>query len=413
MPDVDAMLAKGAVDDLARRLVRLEGDEALAFDIGKCDRRPARERMPRMADHDEPVIEEWQDAQALFLDGVTDQADVDLVIANGAVKFPRPPVFEANLDARVRSPECADVRRQLVQSNGIDDPDAELAFDDVREQFEPFPKLLVNIDDLPAGAKKGLALGRQRKRASAPLDQADLETLLQCANLLRDRALGDSVGHRGAEKLPLSARSRKILNVSICIRKDYSKRVRANPPPMKPAARIHKPFNAGCNLALKTTMSTTIEERLAEVRDRMAEAARKAGRKPEETQLVAVTKTHPPESLPGGARRGAESIRRKPCAGGPGKDSAGFLAGSLAPDRSLQKNKIRQALPIFEMLQASTPWRVARDIKGSPDEEGHRPRVLLEVNVAGEASKFGFKPARLEAQMETLIARCRGWTSGA
>jgi uncharacterized pyridoxal phosphate-containing UPF0001 family protein len=38
------------------------------------------------------------------------------------------------------------------------------------------------------------------------------------------------------------------------------------------------------------------------------------------------------------------------------------------------------------------------------DEEGFHPRVLLEVNVAGEGSKFGFKPETLRAEMETLLA---------
>ena len=70
----------------------------------------------------------------------------------------------------------------------------------------------------------------------------------------------------------------------------------------------------------------------------------------------------------------------------------------------LQKNKVRQALPVFEMLHSIDSLDLAREVQRIAEEDGQRPRVLLEVNVAGEASKFGFKPAALEAELETLIA---------
>ncbi|MEP6956903.1 MAG: alanine racemase, partial [Chthoniobacterales bacterium] len=43
------------------------------------------------------------------------------------------------------------------------------------------------------------------------------------------------------------------------------------------------------------------------------------------------------------------------------------------------------------------------DMQRIADEEGVRPRVLLEVNVAGEGSKIGFSPETLRAEMETLL----------
>jgi pyridoxal phosphate enzyme (YggS family) len=69
----------------------------------------------------------------------------------------------------------------------------------------------------------------------------------------------------------------------------------------------------------------------------------------------------------------------------------------------LQKNKIRQALPVFEMLHSIDSLELARDVQRIADEDAQRPRVLLEVNVAGEGSKFGFKPGALEAEIQTLI----------
>jgi len=151
-------------------------------------------------------------------------------------------------------------------------------------------------------------------------------------------------------------------------------------------------------------MNTGIEERLAEVRARMAEAARKGGRKPEEIELVAVTKAHPPEAL-------HEALAAGQTLFGENRVQEALAKMPLVSSRArwhfighMQKNKVRQALPVFEMLHSIDSLELARDVQRIADEDGRRPRVLLEVNVAGEGSKFGFKPVALEAEMETLIA---------
>ena len=151
-------------------------------------------------------------------------------------------------------------------------------------------------------------------------------------------------------------------------------------------------------------MNTGIEERLAEVRARMAEASRKAGRTPEATELVAVTKTHPPEAL-------QEALAAGQTVFGENRVQEARAKMPLVSSRArwhfigrLQKNKVRQALPIFEMLHSIDSLELARDVQRIAEEDGQRPRVLLEVNVAGEGSKIGFKPAALETELETLIA---------
>jgi len=70
----------------------------------------------------------------------------------------------------------------------------------------------------------------------------------------------------------------------------------------------------------------------------------------------------------------------------------------------LQKNKIRHALPLFELIHSVDALAQAQEINRIAEEEGLHPRVLLEVNVAGEGSKFGFEPATLRAEMESLLA---------
>jgi pyridoxal phosphate enzyme (YggS family) len=73
----------------------------------------------------------------------------------------------------------------------------------------------------------------------------------------------------------------------------------------------------------------------------------------------------------------------------------------------LQKNKIRHALPLFELFHSVDSLALASDIHRMADEEGMHPRVLLEVNVSGEGSKFGFSPERLRTDMNSLLALSR------
>ena len=70
----------------------------------------------------------------------------------------------------------------------------------------------------------------------------------------------------------------------------------------------------------------------------------------------------------------------------------------------LQGNKVRQALPLFEMIESVHSLEIARDIDRVAAQLGLFPRVLIEVNVAGKGTKFGFKPETLEQEMEALLA---------
>ena len=70
----------------------------------------------------------------------------------------------------------------------------------------------------------------------------------------------------------------------------------------------------------------------------------------------------------------------------------------------LQKNKIRHALPLFELFHGVDSLALAQEMERIAAEEGEHPRVLLEVNVAGEGSKFGFKTETLRAEIGSLLA---------
>jgi PLP dependent protein len=60
-------------------------------------------------------------------------------------------------------------------------------------------------------------------------------------------------------------------------------------------------------------------------------------------------------------------------------------------------------LPVVEAIHSLDSLELARDINRIAVELGQFPKVYLEVNVAGEASKHGFAPAKLEAELEDLL----------
>src|SRR6266496_3299646 len=147
-----------------------------------------------------------------------------------------------------------------------------------------------------------------------------------------------------------------------------------------------------------------IAENLARVREQIAQAAAKARRAVDEIELVAITKTHPAEkvreAIEAGQNLFGESRVQEARAKIPELPSnlRWHFVGHL------QKNKIRHALPLFELIHSVDSLALAEDINRIAEEEGLHPRVLVEVNVAGEGSKCGFSPEKLRDQMEELLA---------
>jgi len=146
-----------------------------------------------------------------------------------------------------------------------------------------------------------------------------------------------------------------------------------------------------------------IQKHLERVRAQIAEAAEKSGRQPADVELVAITKTHDAERVREAHEAGQQVFG----------ESRVQEARAKIPELPsnlrwhfvghLQKNKIRHALPLFELVHSVDSLALAEDINRIAEEEGMHPHVLLEVNVAGEGSKFGFNPETLRAEMETLL----------
>jgi len=153
--------------------------------------------------------------------------------------------------------------------------------------------------------------------------------------------------------------------------------------------------------------SERIAANLAAVEARIRAACDRAGRNPAEITVVAVTKTHPPQVVQAAAACGlrvfGENRVQEAKAKIPHCPSSirWHLIGHL------QTNKVRDAVLLFEMIQSVDSLRLAEEIQRRAEQAGRRIPVLVEVNVAGEASKFGYRPDRLLEEIATLNAFSR------
>jgi pyridoxal phosphate enzyme (YggS family) len=147
-----------------------------------------------------------------------------------------------------------------------------------------------------------------------------------------------------------------------------------------------------------------IGENLERVVAAIGQAAGRAGRPPDSIQLVAISKTHDAEKVRAAHEAGQTLF-------GESRIQEARVKIPELPSNlrwhfvgHLQKNKIRHALPLFELFHGIDDVDLAREMNRIAEEDGMHPRILLEVNVAGEGSKFGFKPETLRAEMESLLS---------
>lgn len=135
-----------------------------------------------------------------------------------------------------------------------------------------------------------------------------------------------------------------------------------------------------------------IAANLERVRERMADAARRADRNPEEITLVAVTKAIEPAMVKQAIALGLRDF-------GENRVQEAEWKIPLLPEATwhmighLQRNKVKKALLIFDMIHSVDSLRLAQEIDRRASRIGARVPVLLEVNLSGEATKYGFRMA--------------------
>lgn len=141
---------------------------------------------------------------------------------------------------------------------------------------------------------------------------------------------------------------------------------------------------------------------LEKVRQRMAAACARVNRDPASVTLLAVTKTQPPEVVNEAARLGLSLFGENKVQEAKGKIPlcAGRLAWHMIGH--LQSNKARDAVALFSMIQSVDSLHLAEEINQRAEQAAKTMPILLEVNIVGEASKFGYKPEQLLAEFNRL-----------
>ncbi len=144
----------------------------------------------------------------------------------------------------------------------------------------------------------------------------------------------------------------------------------------------------------------TIAERLELVRGRIAQAAERAGRSSEDVTLVAVGKSFPAEVIAEGIAAGITHLGENRVQEAAAKIPAlHHLPATWHMVGHLQTNKAKTALELFDIIHSVDSLHLAQVL--SRRAERTIP-VLLEVNVAGEASKFGFTPSEALQSAEAV-----------
>jgi PLP dependent protein len=148
----------------------------------------------------------------------------------------------------------------------------------------------------------------------------------------------------------------------------------------------------------------SITDHLALVQEKIATAAKKAGRATDAIQLLAVTKTHPLETLEEALGCGLREFGESKI------QEARFKVDRFGSRvrwhliGHLQKNKVKEAVRLFDCFDAVDSLDLAEEINRRADEIGKTFPLLLQVNVSGESTKFGVSPADAACVAEAINA---------
>jgi pyridoxal phosphate enzyme (YggS family) len=144
----------------------------------------------------------------------------------------------------------------------------------------------------------------------------------------------------------------------------------------------------------------SLAEHISRVRERIAAAAQRAGRRPEEISLMAVTKTVSAQRILEAYDSGIRVL---------GENRIQEFAGKIKTLRNLsdaewhmighlQTNKVSKAAELFKAIDSVDSVRLARKLNAAASELGKKLPVLIEINIGGEEVKSGLAPDSAELQ---------------
>ncbi|MEM6885246.1 MAG: YggS family pyridoxal phosphate-dependent enzyme [Verrucomicrobiota bacterium] len=151
-------------------------------------------------------------------------------------------------------------------------------------------------------------------------------------------------------------------------------------------------------------IAVDLEKRIEQVRDRIAAAAARSGRQPDEVTLLPATKKQSVATLQEviecgleyfGENRVQEALPK--VAALPPSVKWDFIGG-------LQSNKARQVVGVFDLIHSVDSLKLAAEINKRAAQRGMNQKILLEINVGGEAGKHGIAPSDAPALLAEVNA---------
>ena len=151
-------------------------------------------------------------------------------------------------------------------------------------------------------------------------------------------------------------------------------------------------------------MTQDIRANLEAVHERIARACERAGRKPADVLLIAVSKTVEIERIRLAVTAGVQALgenrvqEAKEKVAALGRPVPWHLIGSL------QTNKAKDAVELFDWIHSVDREELARELARRAHQREHRVKVLVQVNVGEEPQKGGVHPAELKGLLDAMTA---------
>ena len=174
------------------------------------------------------------------------------------------------------------------------------------------------------------------------------------------------------------------------------------------AARENVPQPQSVAFLVDSVIAMSLPDNIASIRQRMASAARRAGRRADDVALMAVTKTHPPERIREAHASGLRLFGENRVQEFAGKAAA---LADLAGARwhmigHVQTNKAGKTAELFSAVDSIDSLKLVERLDAAARALNKRLSVLIEINVGGEAAKSGIAPDARELE-ELLLAAPR------
>jgi hypothetical protein len=146
----------------------------------------------------------------------------------------------------------------------------------------------------------------------------------------------------------------------------------------------------------------TIKDNLETINKKIKEAALKVNRDPQEIKLVAVTKTATLEQIKEAINEGVKIIGENKVQEAKGKYQVLTTEVKWHLIGHLQTNKVKYAVEIFDLIHSVDSIKLAKEIDKRSVQFKKTIDVLIEVNISGEETKYGYNPEKVEAFLKEI-----------